>query len=84
MKPNIVIFWGRDLEKELENQLKKEFGNKLQIKKSSGNYIWRLHTDTFLDMVDYINTYHPSYNKFRDGDNLDKAMNNVFKCLASD
>lgn len=84
LEPDIVIFWGRDLEKELENQLKKEFGNKLQIKKSFGNYIWRLNTDTFLDKVDYINTYHPSSNKFRDGDKLDKAMNNVFKGLVSD
>ena len=49
-----------------------------------GNYIWRFNTDTFLDNVDYINTYHPSSNKFRDGDNLDNAMNNVFKGIVSD
>ena len=79
LEPNIVVFWGCDLEKKLECQLKKEFRNKLQIEKSSGNYIWRLNTDTFLDKVVYINTYHPSSNKFRDGDNLDKAMNNAFK-----
>ncbi len=83
LKPNIVIFWGRDLEKELENQFKKEFGNKLQIKKSSGNYIWRLYTNTFLDDIFYINTYHPSSNKFRDGDKLDNAMNGIFKGIVS-
>ena len=83
LKPNIVIFWGRDLEKELENQFKKEFGNKLQIKKSSGNYIWRLYTNTFLYDIFYINTYHPSSNKFRDGDKLDNAMNGIFKGIVS-
>ena len=39
LEPNIVIFWGCDLEKEIENQLKKEFGNKLQIKKSFGTVV---------------------------------------------
>ena len=65
LEPNIVIFWGCDLEKEIENQLKKEFGNKLQIKKSSGNYIWRLCTNTFLDDIFYINTLPHQMNLLR-------------------
>lgn len=37
----------------------------------------------FLDDIFYINTYHPSSNKFRDGDKLDNAMNGIFKGIVS-
>lgn len=71
INPDVIILWGCDLMHELEKRLR--------MTKSYNNYIWKLYTDSYLDSRKYLNSYHPSSSKFRDGNKLDTAMNAVFK-----
>lgn len=71
INPDVVILWGCDLMHELEKRL--------SMTKSYNDYIWKLYTDSCLDGKKYLNSYHPSSGKFKDGNKLDTAMNAVFK-----
>lgn len=69
LKPNIVIVWGCDL----RNALK---GNGFVSKDKEDDYI--LCNKNYSDII-FLNSYHPSYSRFKDGGRLEEAMDTVFK-----